>query len=290
MYQNRSKRRRNLKNAKPFCLGWPMRLGLSVVLAIAAGATLFAQEQKLPARADFEQKLGSQIPLNLSFTDETGKSTTLGALFRSRPIILQLGYNRCWLLCDVVTGALVRSLQDVKLNPGRDFDVVFVSIDPSESWQLGARKKAEYVRHYGREKTSSGWHFLVGSEPAIQALTAAVGFHYFYDAASRQFAHPSGIMVATPQGRISKYFFGVEFDPPKLRWALVEASGGAIGSPVDQLLLLCYHWNPLVGKYGRLVFQSLQVGCFGTCALLGGFIFYWLRRERRQRPRTGLMP
>ena len=290
MYRNRSKRLRNLKGVKPFCGAWPTWCGLSLVLAFAASATLFAQEQKLPARADFEQKLGSQIPLDLTFTDETGKSTTLGALFGSRPIILQLGYNRCWLLCDVVTGALVRSLQDLKPNPGRDFDVVFVSIDPSETWQLGARKKAAYIRHYGREKTSSGWHFLVGGEPAIQALAAAVGFHYFYDAPSRQFAHPSGIVVATPQGRISKYFFGVEFDPPKLRWALVEASGGAIGSPVDQLLLLCYHWNPLVGKYGRLILQSLQVGCFGTCALLGGFIFYWLRRDRRQRLKTDLVP
>lgn len=252
-------------------------------MALAAIVPLLAEDQKLPARADFEQKLGSQLPFGLLFTDETGRSTKLGALFGPRPVILQLGYNRCWLLCDVVTGALVRSLQDLKLNPGRDFDVVFVSIDPSETWQLGASKKAEYVRSYGRSNTNPGWHFLTGSEPAIKALAEAIGFHYFYDAPSRQFAHPSGIVIVTPQGRLSKYFYGVEFDPPKLRWALVEASGGAIGSPVDQLLLLCYHWNPLVGRYGLLISWSLKVGCFGTLALLGGFILFWLRRERRQK-------
>jgi len=262
---------------------WSIGFGLRVILALVITPPLFAEEQKLPARADFEQKLGSQIPLDLSFTDETGRSTTLATLFGRRPIILQLGYNRCWLLCDVVTGALVRSLQDLKLNPGRDFEVVFVSIDPSESWHLSAQKKAEYVRSYGRLKTDSGWHFLVGNESAIETLADAVGFHYFQDPASRQFAHPSGIVVVTPQGRLSKYFYGLEFDPQKLRWALLDASGGTVGSPVDQLLLLCYHWNPLTGKYGLLILRSLQVGCLGTCALLGGWIFFWLRRERRQR-------
>jgi protein SCO1/2 len=143
---------------------------------------------------------------------------------------------------------------------------MFVSIDPTETWQLSARKKAEYVRSYGRLKTGPGWHFLTGGEPAIHALAAAAGFHYFYDPASRQFAHPSGIVVVTPQGRVSKYFYGVEFDPAKLHWALVEASGGAVGSPVYQLLLLCYHWNPLVGKYGLLIAWGLKAGCFGTLA------------------------
>ena len=283
MCRNPFKRRANFRFFEPLWQPWFARLGLGVILALVFTPLLFAEEQKLPARADFEQKLGSQIPLNLSFTDETGRSTTLDTLFGRRPVILQLGYNRCWLLCDVVTGALVRSLQDLTLNPGRDFDVIFVSIDPSESWQLGARKKAEYVRSYGRLKTDSGWHFLVGNEPAIKTLAAAVGFHYFQDPASGQFAHPSGIVVATPQGRLSKYFYGVEFDPQKLRWALLDASDGTVGSPVDRLLLLCYHWNPLTGKYGLLILRGLQVGCLGTCGLLGGLIYFWLRRERRQR-------
>ena len=290
MCRNPFRRRANFRFIE---LLWQLlfaRLGLGVILALVVTPPLFAEEQKLPARADFEQKLGSQIPLGLSFTDETGRSSTLDAFFGRRPVILQLGYNRCQLLCDVVTGALVRSLQDLKLNPGLDFDVIFVSIDPSETWQLGARKKAEYVRSYGRLKTGPGWHFLVGNEPAISALATAIGFHYFYDPPSRQFAHPSGVVIATPEGRISKYFYGVEFDPPKLRWALVDASGGAVGSPVDQLLLLCYHWNPLVGKYGLLISRSLQAGCLGTCALLGGFIFFWVQRERRQRLKTNPMP
>ena len=283
MCRNPFKRRANLRFCQPLWQLWFARLELGVILALVVTPPLFAEEQQLPARADFEQKLCSQIPLGLTFTDETGRSTTLATLFGRRPVILQLGYNRCQLLCDVVTGALVRSLEDLKLNPGRDFDVIFVSIDPSESWQLGARKKAEYVRSYGRLKTGPGWHFLVGNEPAIKTLAAAVGFHYFQDAASRQFAHPSGIVVVTPQGRLSKYFYGVEFDPQKLRWALLDAAGGTVGSPVDQLLLLCYHWNPLTGKYGLLILRSLQVGCLGTCGVLGVLIFFWLRRERRQR-------
>jgi protein SCO1/2 len=283
MYQNRFRGGRDVRFLAPGCRVRLVRLWLYAAVALVTVVPLHAQEQKLPARADFEQKLGSRIPLDLPFTDETGRQVTLGTLFGRHPVILQLGYNRCWLLCDVVTGALVRSLQDLKLNPGSDFDVVFASIDPAETWQLSARKKAEYVRSYGRLNTGPGWHFLTGSEPAISALAAATGFHYFYDPASRQFAHPSGIVVVTPQGRVSKYFYGVEFDPPKLRGALVEASGGAIGSPVERLLLLCYHWNPLVGKYGLLIAWGLKAGCFGTCALLGGFIAVWLWRERRQR-------
>ena len=290
MGRNPFKTRQDLYLVERLYQFWLTRLGLCLILSLDAILPGLADEPKLPGRADFEQKLGSQIPLDLAFTDETGRSVSLGALFGHRPVILQLGYNRCWLLCDVVTGALVRSLQDLNLNPGRDFDFIFVSIDPSESWQLGARKKAEYVRSYGRSKTEFGWHFLVGSEHAITALATAVGFHYFYDAASQQFAHPSGIVVVTQQGRLSKYFYGVEFDPKKLRWALVEASGGAIGSPVEQLLLLCYHWNPLAGKYGLLISRVLQGGCVGTCALLGGFIFFWVRRERRQRLKAEAAP
>ena len=269
------------------------RLALTGVLVLLAVAGLHAQvpgnlaangvAQSLPARADLEQRLGAQIPLDLAFTDDTGQSVSLRRYFGQRPVILQMGYNHCWLMCDVVTGALVRSLQDLRLDPGTDFDVVFVSIDPHETWQLAARKRAEYIRSFGRSKTGPGWHFLTGREPEIRALADAVGFHYFYDPPSQQFAHPSGLMIATPGGVLSKYFYGVEYDPTLLRQSLLEASGGTVGSKVQALLLLCYHWNPMTGKYGWLILLVLRTLCLGTVAAMGGYIAVHLRRDARQR-------
>ena len=246
--------------------------------------------QGLPARADLEQRLGAQIPLDLTFTDETGQSVPLRRYFGQRPVILQMGYNHCWLMCDVVTGALVRSLQDLRLNPGTDFDVVFVSIDPHETWKLAAKKRPEYIRGFGRSKTGPGWHFLTGHEPEIRALADAVGFHYFYDPPSQQFAHPSGLMITTPDGVLSKYFYGVEYDPNALRLSLLEASGGTVGSKVEALLLLCYHWNPLAGKYGWLISLVLKILCLGPVAALGGYIVVHLRRDARQRRLAEINP
>ena len=265
-------------------------LALLCVLVVCAATGLHAQvptatglTNGLPARADLEQRLGAKIPLDLAFTDETGQGATLRQYFGRRPVILQLGYNHCWLMCDVVTGALVRSLQDLRLDPGTDFDVVFVSIDPSETWQLAAKKRAEYVRSFGRTKTGPGWHFLTGKEPVIRALADAVGFHYFYDPASGQFAHPSGLMIATPDGVLSKYFYGVEYDPTLLRQSLLEAAGGSVGSRVEALLLLCYHWNPMSGRYGWVIALVLKTLCLGTVAALGGYIVLHLRRDARRR-------
>ncbi len=272
--------------------GWRQTVLAVAVLLLAAGGLRAGAPsspaeagsvQGLPARADLEQRLGEQIPLDLAFTDETGQSVSLRRYFGQRPIILQMGYNHCWLMCDVVTGALVRSLQDLRLDPGTDFDVVFVSIDPNETWQLAAKKRAEYIRSFGRSKTGAGWHFLTGREPEIRALADAVGFHYFYDPPSQQFAHPSGLMIATPDGVLSKYFYGLEFDPATLRQSLLEASGGTVGSKVQALLLLCYHWNPMTGKYGWLISLVLKTLCLGTVAALGGYIAVHLRRDARQR-------
>ena len=258
--------------------------GLILFALLAPWSPLPAQ-QKLPARADIEQKLNAQVPLDLKFRDETGKLLPLSTYFGHRPVILQMGYYKCWLMCDVVTGGLLRSLQDLRLSPGQDFDIVFVSIDPKENWHVAAQKRAEYVKLYGRDKKGVGWHFLTGDEPEIKALAQTVGFHYFYDKEAKQFAHGSGIMILTPGGRVAKYFYGIEFDPRDLRLALVQASNGKIGSPVDALLLLCYHWNPLTGKYGLLISRVITASCFLTVGLLGGFIGFWLWRERgRRRP------
>ncbi len=240
-------------------------------------------QQGLPARADLEQRLGAQIPLDLTFTDETGQSVPLRRYFGQRPVILQMGYNHCWLMCDVVTGALVRSLQDLRLDPGTDFDVVFVSIDPRETWQLAAKKRAEYIRSFGRSKTGPGWHFLTGRSRRSGRSQTPSAFTTFYDPPSQQFAHPSGLMIATPGGVLSKYFYGVEYDPASLRQSLLEASGGTVGSRVQALLLLCYHWNPMAGKYGWLISLVLKTLCLGTVAALGGYIAVHLRRDARQR-------
>jgi protein SCO1/2 len=285
--------RPNLLLDSHFPARWLQSAAAAALLIFGAAARLPAQvsnlpprpglEQQLPGRADLEQKLGAQVPLDLTFTDETGKVVPLRSFFGERPVILQLGYNHCWLMCDVVTGALVRSLQDLRLNTGSDFDVVFVSIDPRETWQLAARKRTDFIRSYGRSKTGRGWHFLTGKQPEIAALASAVGFHYFYDPPSQQFAHPSGIIVATPQGVLSKYFYGVEFDPLQLRQSLLEASGGTVGTHVEALLLLCYHWNPLTGKYGLIISRVIKVLCLGTVGVLGAFIVFCLRREARQR-------
>ena len=257
---------------------------IRVLLSVASCALpLQAQVQQLPARADLEQKLDTQIPLDLKFRDETGKTIALASLFHKRPVILQMGYLKCWLMCDVVTGGLIRSLQDLRLTPGQDFDVLFVSIDPNETWQLAARKQAEYVKTYGQQKTAHGWHFLTGDEPQIKALAQAVGFHYFYDKDAQQFAHPSGIMVLTPGGRLAKYFYGIEFEPRDLRPAILQAGAGGIGSKVQTLLLLCYHWNPLTGKYGLLIAHVIMGGCIATVTFLFGFITYWLWRDAKKR-------
>jgi protein SCO1/2 len=253
------------------------------VLLLLAPALPLRADGPLPSRADLEQKLGAQIPLDLTFTDDTGKIVPLRNYFGRRPVILQLGYNHCWLMCDVITGALVRSMQDMRLSPGSDFNVLFISIDPNETWQLAARKRADYIRSYGRDRTGPGWHFLTGHAPEIAALTSAAGFHYYYDPAARLFVHPSGLIILTPQGVASKYFYGVEFDPHLLQQSLLDASGGTIGSKVEALLLLCCEWNPLTGKYGVLISILLKVFCLGTVALLFGYMFAWLRRDAHRR-------
>jgi protein SCO1/2 len=243
---------------------------------------LFAQ-QPLAGRADLEQKLGSQIPLNLTFTDENGETVPLSRYFGSKPVILQLGYNHCWLMCDVITNALVRSMEDLRITPGTDFNVLFISIDPNETYKLAAEKRANYVRSYGRPGAGEGWHFLTGHPAEIAAITNAVGFHYFYDPNAKLFVHPSGLIVLTPKGVTSKYFYGVEFDPRDLHQAIKDASGETVGSKVEALLLLCCEWNPLTGKYGVLISWVLKIFCLGTAAFLFGYIVVCLRRDAVRR-------
>jgi protein SCO1/2 len=231
-----------------------------------------------------DQKLDQQIPLSLTFTDEFGKTVPLSTYFHGKkPVILALVYYRCPMLCTQILTGLESSLKAVSFNPGQDFEIVSLSFDPQDTWQLAAAKKQTYVKRYGRPNTVNGWHFLTGSASNIKTLTDAVGFHYKYDASTDQFAHASGIMILTPDGRLSRYFYGVEYAPRDVRLGLVEASQNKIGSPVDQLLLFCYHYDPSTGKYGALVMNMVRLAGAGFVLVGGAVLLIALRREKRGR-------
>jgi len=229
-----------------------------------------------------DQKLNYQVPLNLNFIDEFGATVPLSTYFHSKkPVILALVYYRCPMLCTQILNGLESSLKAVSFNPGQDFEIVAVSFDPKDTWQLAGAKKQTYLKRYGRANTANGWHFLTGDEANIKALTGAVGFHYKYDPATDQFAHASGIMVLTPAGRLSRYFYGVEYAPRDVRLGLVEASNNKIGSPVDQILLFCYHYDPSTGKYGALAINMVRVAGAGFVLVCGAVILIALKREKR---------
>lgn len=233
-------------------------------------------------QVSFDQQLGAQLPLDLTFTDETGKSVQLRQYFGDKPVILSLAYYDCPMLCTLVLNGLVRTLRALSFSAGNEFTVLTVSFDPREKPPLAAQKKQTYLESYRREGAEAGWHFLTGNADAIQKLTSTVGFHYTYDQQAQQFAHASGIMIVTPQGKISHYFYGIEYAPRDVRLGLVEASAGKIGAFVDQVLLLCFHYDPAAGKYGVVILRFVQGAGLLTMMLLGLYVFTMLRRERRQ--------
>jgi len=257
----------------------------AIMVAAATGASAQAQLPPRGALAEvgIDQKLDVALPLELEFRDQLGRKVRLGELLRGRPLILSLAYFRCPMLCPYVLTGLVQSLKALSFEPGREFDVLTVSIDPSDTPALAVRTQKEYLHRYGRPAPADGWRFLTGKEPAIRALTERVGFRYRFDRESNQFAHAAGIMVITPQGRVARYFYGLEYAPRDLRLALVEASKGQIGTPVDQVLLYCFHYDPLTGKYGVVIMNVLRLAGALTVALLAGFMIAMLRRERRQK-------
>jgi protein SCO1/2 len=227
-----------------------------------------------------EQRLDSPLPPDLAFRDETGRTVKLGDYFGRKPLILNLVYYNCTMLCGEALAGLSSAMRLVKFDVGKEFEVVTVSFDPRETPEIAATKKKDYVKRYGRPGADTGWHFLTGSAESVNALTKAVGFQYQYDPKINQFAHATAIMVLTPQGRISRYFYGVDFPPKDLRMGLVEASQGKIGNPIDAVLLYCYHYNPATGKYGAVIANILRLAAGATILILGGFIFVMLRLER----------
>jgi len=230
-----------------------------------------------------DQRLNEQVPLDLVFRDETGKLVRLGDYFGEKPVILSLVYYECPMLCTLVLNGLLKSLRALSFDVGKEFNVVTVSFNPGETPTLAAAKKAEYIQHYSRAGAAQGWHFLTGQEASIQQLAQAVGFRYVYDAQQNQFAHASGIMVLTPQGRLSHYFYGIEYSPRDIRLSLVQASANKIGSPVDQLLLYCYHYDPTTGKYGVIIMNVIRLAGLGTVLALGAFMVVMFRRDRKRK-------
>jgi protein SCO1 len=233
-----------------------------------------------------EQHLDAQVPSDLTFLDDTGKAIKLGDYFGRKPLILNLVYYNCTMLCGEALAGLSSAMRLVKFDVGNEFDVITVSFDPRETPEMAAAKKKDYVARYGRANAAAGWHFLTGQADSINALTKVVGFQYQYDAKSNQYAHATAIMVLTPQGRISRYFYGVDFPPKDLRMGLVEASQGKIGNAVDAVLLYCYHYDPETGKYGAMVANILRLAAAVTILLLGGLLFIFWRLDLSVSRRT----
>jgi protein SCO1/2 len=235
-----------------------------------------------------EQRLDEQIPPDLTFRDETGKSVQLGDYFGKKPIILNLVYYQCPMLCGEVLSGLESALRVLKFDVGKEFDVLTVSFDPKETPEMAAAKKTEYLKRYGRPGADQGWHFLTGPASSIDVLTKAAGFQYQYDPKTGQFAHSTAIMVLTPEGKISQYYYGVEFAPKDLRLGLIQASDSKIGTVVDQVLLYCYHYNPDTGKYGAVISRVLQLAGGATVLILGTFLIVMFRMgPRSNNPGTG---
>jgi protein SCO1/2 len=258
--------------------------GASTLLALGflAAAPLPAQTERPAALRDvaFDQRLGETLPLDAAFRDESGQAVPLRTLFRGRPVVLSLVYYECPMLCTLTLNGLVSALRALSFDAGREFDVVTVSFDHRETPALATAKKAAYLKRYGRPGAAEGWRFLTGDEAAVKALTAAVGFRYAWDDRTRQFAHPAGVVVATPEGRIARYLFGVEYAPKDLRLALVESGQGRIGTVLDQVVLYCYQYDPTTGRYGAAVMRIVRGAGVLTLVALGGFITVMWRRER----------
>ena len=268
------------------------RLGTALAAICLAATVAGAHEkQAAPLASDWsppllknvalEGKLGAPLPGTITFRDEDGTEAALSRYFSGKPSILVFSYFDCPMLCPLVLESLARSLKPLSLQPGRDFDVIIISIDERDTAAAAREKKAHTIKLYGGQDTASGWHFLTGGQESIAAVTRAAGFSYSYDEKSRQYAHPAALYVLTPGGEIARIFYGVDFPSRDLRLGLIEASAGRIGTPIDQVLLYCYHYDPSTGKYGVAIMNVLRIAGSATVLALGGFIVVMLRRDRR---------
>ncbi len=255
----------------------------TLLIASAALAENSATPPQLPGKVSIEQNLNAQLPLDTMFRDETGKVVRLrDYVDGSKPHLLVFMYYRCPMLCSMVMGGVVNTFTELKFAAGKEYDVTTTSIDPRDTPQTAAAKKDHYLKRYGRLDTGAGWHFLTGTESCIRRVADVAGFHYAYDPRLDQFAHGTALMGLTPGGKLSRYLYGFLYKPRDVRLALVEASAGKIGNVTDAVLLLCYHYDPVTGKYSRAAMTFIRAGGVATVAVLGGFIFIMIRRERHQ--------
>jgi protein SCO1 len=257
------------------------------VLAALAPVALLAQGPPADTRpaelrdVGYDQRLGERAPLDVTLRDEAGHPVTLGQFFSKRPVVLSIVYYDCPMLCTLTLNALASALATLSFDVGREFEVVTVSFDSREGPELARAKKAAYLQRYKRAGAEAGWHFLTGDEASLRRLTAAVGFRYAWDERTKQFAHPAGLVVLTPDGRISRYLYGVEYAPKDLKLALMESSAGRIGSAIDQVLLYCYRYDPLTGRYGAVIMRIVRVAALFTLVGLGVLIYALRRLELR---------
>jgi protein SCO1/2 len=267
----------------------------ALLSAVAAAPSLKAQAvpsdtgipaANMPAQlqgVDFRPELNAQMPLDLPFRDETGRDVKLGDYFGHKPVVLAFVYFRCPMLCDQVQQGVVGSLRMLSFNPGRDYEVVFVSFDARDTAETAAQKKTADLAHFRRPETASGWHFLTGSQASIDAATQAANFHYRYDAKNDYFAHASGVLMLTPSGRISRYFYGVEYPGRDVRLGLVDASAGKIGSPIDRVLLFCYHYDPSAATYSASILKIMRFCAALTVLAIVAAILIFRRRDHNSR-------
>jgi len=261
-----------------------IQIWLTMALTVGASGASIGQALRYDLKKDvvLEQRLNQKIPLDIPYLDEGGREVTLAKYFHGKPVALMLPFYQCAGICTAELNGLVKALKVLTLKPGPDFEIVVASINPREKPTLAAMKKQTYLAELGRPEAGDGWHFLTGPEKSIKRLTGAVGYHYVYDAETDQFIHPPGLIILTPEGRISRVFGGVEYDAQTLRLALIEASRGRIGTKTEQVLLACYQFDPSRGRYSLAVGRLLQIGGGLTVAVLAAFIGTSLARERRR--------
>ena len=234
----------------------------------------------------FDQNIDRLLPLDTTFRNEAGTTVHLGDYFGKRPVVVVFAYYDCPMLCTMVINGLSSALGVMSLNPGKDFEIVTVSFNPRDTPATAIAKKTAYLERYRRPGAAEGWHFLTGDQPQIDRLTKAAGFRYVWDEQTKQYAHPSGVIVATPDGRLAKYLFGIEYGPRDLRLAIVEASQGNVGTAADALLLYCYHYDPMTGRYGLAIMRGIRIAGAATVLAIVTFIVLMVRRERYGSPGT----
>lgn len=261
--------------------GW-LFSALLLTAGVAQAASSVVPSTEMPGTlkaVGYDQRIGERVPVDSVWRDESGREVKLGDLLGQRPAVLVLAYYHCPMLCDLVLQGVETGLKPLSLDPGRDFDVIVASIDPAETPEMAAKKKREILARYARPGTERGWHFLTGSREGIARLAQTVGFRYVYDPARNQFAHAAGMVILTPEGRVSRYLLGVEFPARDIRLGLVESGHGKLGNVVDQVLLYCFHYDPTLGRYSAATLNILRISAVATVLALALLIVFLRRRE-----------